>query len=1088
MLMKKIIFIFSFLLLYVGMSVAQVRKATGIVIGAEDNEPIIGATVLVKGTTQGSITDIGGAFSISGIPSDAKYLVISFVGKRTVEVPVKSYQKVMMYNEAQLLDEVVVEVAYGSAKRSSLTGAISSVGKEQIELRPVSSVTSALEGTTSGVQINSTYGEPGSSPNIRIRGFGTVNGSTSPLYVVDGMPMSGNISDLNPNDIESMSVLKDAASCALYGNRASNGVVLITTKKGTSNKLSFDLRVNQGTYTRGIKEYSMMNPYEFMEASWRNMRNVTLARGKMTPEEAAQYTTQNLVPEYLYLNIFNKPSDQLFDSNGRLVDGIQILPGYADDLDWYDAAIRHGYRQEYNISANSSTAKSNYYFSIGYLNEEGYVTNSDFERITARTAMNFKPKKWMSAGITLNGSHQKANSTNDGDGSYTNAFMYCRNIAPIYPVHLHNADGSYLMDDFGNVQYDGGSYETEDGETVLTRNQFPDRHVIWENELNLDRTTRTTLQGIAYVDFKFLKDFTFSLKGDLSLRNSENRSYDNAIIGNGKGNHGRTSRDINRYKDYTFQQQLRWNHLFGNHFIDVLVGHENFLTDRDYTFGYKQSEVFSGKPYLDNFKEISSLDGYSSRYTTESYLGRIRYNYKEKYNLEVSFRRDGSSRFHKDNRWGNFGSVGANWMVSEEEFMKDITWINSLKLRANYGQVGNDAGAGYYGFMKLYANEQNDHKGAYFLTQNEAKELKWETGESFGFALESRLFNRWNLSLEYFDKRNKDLIFEVYSPLSAGATSSGSAESTITKNIGTISNKGFEINTDVDVYKDKNWRVNLAANATFLKNKVTKLPEQNKDGIISGSQKIVEGKSRYEFYTYTFEGVDQMNGQSLYKVNLDDYFVKQADGSVLGNAEGTEITDKTTLIGDTYYVNNTTYAKKEFHGSAIPTVYGGFNATVNWKALTLSAMFTYSLGGKVYDWNYKSMMGAGNSPYNMHKDALNSWYEVPEGMTEDSPNRIDRNGIPQLNNELNAENNASSSRWLTSANYLVFKNLTLNYCLPSNWVKKLDLDAISFNVSCENLFTKTKRQGMNPQMTFSGGQSNRLVTPRVFSFGVNIKL
>ena len=1088
MLMKKIVLILSFLLVSIGMSMAQVSKATGIVVSAEDNEPVVGASVLVKGTTQGAITDIGGAFSISGINEGAKSLVISFIGKRTVEVPLKSYQKIMMYNDVQMLNEVVVEVAYGSAKRSSLTGAISSVNKEQIELRPVSSVTSALEGATSGVQINSTYGEPGSSPSIRIRGFGTVNGSTSPLYVVDGMPMSGNIADLNPNDIESISVLKDAASCALYGNRASNGVVLITTKKGTSSKLSFDLRINQGTYTRGIKEYDMMNPFQFMEASWRNMRNVKLSSGKMSPEQAAAYTTANLVPEYLYLNIFNKPEDQLFDSNGKLVDGLQILPGYAEDLDWYDAAIRHGYRQEYNLSGNSSTSKSNYFFSVGYLNEEGYVTNSDFERITARTAMNFTPKKWLSAGITLNGSHQISNSTNNGDASYTNAFFYCRSIAPIYPVHLHNADGSYRLDEFDNIQYDGGSYENEKGESINTRNQYPDRHVIWENELNLDETTRTTLQGIAYVDLKFLKDFTFSLKGNLGLRNAENRSYDNATIGNGKGNHGRAKRVVNRYKDYTFQQQLRWNHQFGDHFVGVLVGHENYSTNNDYTYGYKQSEVFAGKHYLDNFKEITTLDGYSSEYTTESYLGRIRYNYKEKYNLEASFRRDGSSRFYKDNRWGNFGSVGANWMISEEEFMKPIHWINSMKLRANYGQVGNDAGAGYYGFMKLYANEQNDHKGAYFLSQNEAKDLKWETGESFGFALESRLFNRWNLSLEYFDKRNKDLIFEVYSPLSAGATSSGSAESTITKNIGTISNKGFEINTDIDVFKNKDWRINFATNATFLKNKVTKLPEQNKDGIINGSQKIVEGKSRYEFFTYTFEGVDQMTGQSLYKVNLDDYYITKPDGTVLGNPEGSEITDKSTLIGDTYYVQNTTYAKKEFHGSAIPTVYGSFNATVNWKAFTLSALFTYSLGGKVYDWNYKSMMGAGNSPYNMHVDALNSWYEVPAGMTEDSPNRIDRNGIPQLNNELNSDNNASSSRWLTSADYLVFKNLTLNYRLPQNWVKKLDLEDIAFNISCENLFTKTARKGMNPQMSFSGSQSNSLVTARVFSFGVNIKL
>ena len=1087
--MKKLFFMFSFLFVFVGMSMAQSQKATGLVLSAEDNEPIIGATVLVKGTTQGSITDLSGAFSIENIEAGAKVLQVSYIGKRTVEVPIKSYQKIVLHNEAQALDEVVVTVAYGTAKKSSLTGAISSINKEQIEIRPVSNVTSALEGTTSGVQINSSYGSPGSSPDIRIRGVGTVNGSTSPLYVVDGMPMGGDIADLNPSDIESISVLKDAASCALYGNRASNGVVLITTKKGTSSKLSLDLKMNQGSYTRGIKEYDLMNPYQFMEASWQNLRNTTLLAGKMNREEAGAYASENLINDYLYLNIFNKADNQLFDANGRLVPGAQVLPGYAEDLDWYDAAIRHGYRQEYNISGNAATAKSNYYFSVGYLDEDGYVKNSSFDRFTARTVINLTPKKWLSTGLTLNGSHQNFKNTNgDSDGGYTNAFMFCRNIAPIYPVHLHNPDGSYRLDPFGNKQYDPGEYRNDEGDIVHTRNQFTDRHVIWENELNKDKTTRNTLQGILYADIKFLKDFTLSLKGDMNLSNEENRTYNSAVIGDGKGNNGRAKRKTYRRKSYTIQEQLRWNHAFGDHFVDVLVGHENYYKTYDYMYGFKTTEVFAGKPFLSNFKEITSLEGYQKDYRTESYLGRVRYNYKEKYNLEVSFRRDGSSRFHPDNRWGNFGSVGANWMITEEEFMKPYTWVNSLKLRANYGQVGNDAGADYYAYMQLYENSQNANKGAYYLNQYEAKDLKWETGESFGFAVEGRFFNRWNLSMEYFDKRNKDLVFNVYLPLSAGANVSGSAEASIAKNIGTISNRGFEINTDVDIFKNKDWKVNFATNATFLKNKVTKLPEQNKDGIIEGIHKIVEGKSRYEYYMYTFEGIDQMTGNSLYKVNTEDYSYTNEAGATIGNTEGGDITEKLIKIGDQYYVDNVTYAQKEFHGSALPTLYGSFSPTVNFKSFTLSALFTYSLGGKTYDGVYKNLMSAGSAPYGMHTDAMSSWNGVPAGMTEDSPNRIDRNGFPQINSELNDNNYATSNRWLTSSNYLVLKNLTFNYRLPQSWVKYLDLQAISVSFSCENLFTLTARQGMNPQQSFSGGQSNKLVTPRVFTFGLNVKL
>ena len=567
--MKRVQMFLAFLCMTIGLAMAQTSTITGIVISAEDNEPVIGASVLVKGTTQGAITGVDGSFSIPNVSAKAKTLVISYIGMRTVEVPVKNGQRIVLQPDTQQLEEVVVTVAYGSAKKSSLTSAISSVDSKQIEARPVSSVTAALEGTTSGVQVNSTYGSPGDSPSIYIRGVGTINGSTSPLYVVDGMPMGGNVSDLNPADIESISILKDAASCALYGNRASNGVVLITTKKGTSNKLTIDLKINQGTYTRGIKEYKMLNPYQFMEASWMNIKNSQLTDGASLAEAAA-YASENLIQDYLYLNIFNKPDNQLFTSEGKLVSDAMMLSGYAEDLDWYDYAIREGYRQEYTISGNAASEKSNYYFSLGYLDENGYVKNSGFDRISGRAVVNLTPKKWLSMGLTLNGTHQNYENTNgDGDG-YTNAFIYCRNIAPIYPVHLHNADGSYMLDASGSRQYDQGYYKDADGVVVSTRNQYPDRHMIWETDLNRDETVRNTLQGIAHMDIKFLNDFTFSIKGDLNLRNYETRSYGSAVIGDSKGNNGRGSRTVYRYKNYTFQQLLNWNHAFGDHTVGVL--------------------------------------------------------------------------------------------------------------------------------------------------------------------------------------------------------------------------------------------------------------------------------------------------------------------------------------------------------------------------------------------------------------------------------------------------------------------------------------------------------------------------------------
>lgn len=1081
----SVMLIAVFCLLFGGKALAQ-STVSGTVFSSEDDSPIIGASIKIQGTKMGAATDIDGKFRLENVKKGAT-LVVTYIGMQTKTVKAGENMKIYMTSDSKSLDEVVVQVAYGAAKKSTLTGAVTQVDSKQIEVRPVSSVTSALEGITSGVQINSTYGQPGEEPSIRIRGFGTVNGSATPLYVLDGVPFGGNISDLNSNDIESITVLKDAASCALYGNRASNGVILITTKRGKGEKMAFNLKVNQGTYSRGIKEYKVLNAKEFMETSWLNLRNSRISAGD-DQATANAYASKNLINDELYLNIYNKADDQLFDANGKLVSDAQILDGYADDLDWYDNAIRDGYRQEYNFSGSQASAKSDYYFSVGYLNEKGYVTNSDFDRLTGRAAMNFRPKKWLNTGFTISGSHQKSNITNgNSSASYTNAFMFCRDIAPIYPVHLHNADGSYQLDSFGNKQYDSGSYTDENGNPVLTRNQYQDRHVIWENELNENKSFRNTIQSSAYMDLKFLNDFTFTVKGELNVRNNENRTYNSALIGDGKGNNGRTSRSIYRYKNYTFQQQLNWNHTFGNHTVGVLLGHENYSYFYDYTYIYKTNQTFAGQDNLDNFTNLTNGSGYSNRYRTESYLGRVRYDYQEKYNVEASFRRDGSSRFAKESRWGNFGSIGASWVVTKEDFMKPITWVNNLKLRADYGLVGNDAGAGYYSYMALYASKQNHNKGAYYLSQLANTKLKWETGASFGIGVDARLFNRWNISAEYFDKRNKDLLFDVYLPLSAGATSSSSAEATITENMGTISNRGFEINTDVDIFKNKDWTVNLSANASFIKNKIVELPEQDKDGIISGIYKIAEGKSRYEFFTYTYVGVDQMTGNSLYKANLENYHVTTADGQTVGNADGNDISKYVTQIGNEYYVNNTSYALKEYHGSAIPKVYGSFAPSVRYKDLSLSLMFTYSIGGKVYDAVYSSLMSTGTTPSNYHKDILKSWSEIPSGMTEDSQDRIWYGGIPQINSSMTSTNNATSSRWLTDASYLVLKNINMSYSLPKAWVNALTLESIRLNLSCENAFTCTKRRGMNPQQSFNGYQYNYLVTPRVFTIGVDVK-
>ena len=978
------------------------------------------------------------------------------------KVAIKPNVEVYLRPDAEILDEVVV-VAYGTQKRASITGAVSSVSNEEIEKRPVTNVTRALEGTTTGVQVNSTYGEPGnSSNNIRIRGFGSINGTNEPLIVVDGVPYEGSLNEINSNDIESMSVLKDASSAALYGNKAANGVILITTRRGTSNKLGVRLDIRQGIYTRGIPEYDRLGINDWMETMWKGYQRYYMVDEGMDATSAAAAVNQTLMANVIKANIFDKGNTELFDANGKFLGN--VLPGYTD-LDWNDALERNGYCQEYNLSADAAGDKYDLFASASYLNEKGYVISSDFERFSGRLKANFSPNKWFKSGINMFASSSEGNYANEANGTYyINPFYAARMMAPVYPYYQHNADGSIVMDENGNPTYN------------LGQQYLSNRHIVYELENDINRTYNTTMQGQIYATISFLHDFQFTAKGNLFTSNLKQKNYNNPVCGDGAGNNGRLTQYYQRVKDYTLSQELFWAHQFNDHSVDVLLAHEarNYYVGLDYT-AKTNMKMTGDNTELSNFSETTYSEGATTEYATESYLARARYNYREKYYFDASFRRDGSSRFHPDHRWGNFWSVGGSWMISEENFMDGVEWVDDLKLRASYGEVGNDAGVGYYGYMSLYTIDQNANHAALYKSQNEAKDIKWETTSSFGVALEGTLFDRLNFTFEYFDKRSRDLLFDVNLPLSVGATSSGSAEATISQNLGSVSNRGVEINLDGDIIRNRNWVWNVGMNATFIKNKIVKLPEQHREnGLINGTKKYMEGHSVYDFWMYQYVGVDQMTGNSLYLPDLEAYTLEEIPEEYL------------VQIGDKYYTTYTTYAKRDWSGSAIPKVYGSLSTSLQWKNLTLSGLFTYSLGGKIYDYSYASLMGMTNNPAAAHKDILNSWNGVPEGMTETSPDRIDPNGTPVINYELSSKNNAQSTRFLTNASYLVIKNITLSYDFPKTLISKINLKSLRLNASIENLATFTHRKGMNPQQNFSGTSSDVLVTPRVFTVGANI--
>lgn len=1073
--MRKLRFCVTCLIAVLCVTAAFAQNITvkGTVTDNVTGEPVPFASIQVKGTMSGTATDAVGNYSID-VPKNAT-LVFSSIGYVNQEVAVNSRGliNILLAPDSEALDDVVV-VAYGTAKKESVTGAVATVKSETIEHRPISSVTNALEGTVSGVFVNSTYGEPGSDATIRIRGVGSVNGSNSPLYIIDGVPFGGNVSDLNPQDIESLTVLKDATSAALYGSRASNGVIIITTKRGKTDKVSLNVTINEGIYSRGIPDYDKLGAADWMQVHFDGQMYGAMSNGKNRAEAIAQTRDgfwSNVGENY---NIFNISRDQAFDANGKFNPNATINPKYTD-LGWYDEIERKGFRQEYNISAQGASDKTNYYISVGYLNEEGQIDYSDFSRWTARANVNVTPKKWIKMGLVLGGSMQEKNGISTGTSTIVNPLYFGQIISPIYPIYQHDpATGDFVLDGNGNKIYDRGE----------GRGQLNARHAIWENGLDMKRTQRWTINSSVYTDIKFYKDLTLTLKGDISLRSSNYRSYGNSEIGDGHGDHGRAARELEYYKNYTFQQLLNYHHDWGKHGLDVLLGHENY----DYTYEYehmnKIDETFFAKPELDNFNVVKGADGYRNFYRLESFFSRLKYEFDGKYFLEGSFRRDGSSRFHPDNRWGNFWSVGGTWIISRENFMRNVSWIDNLKLRASFGQVGNDGSAGYYAYMSLYSKDTYNGQAEAYKSQNEAPDIKWESENSLSVALEGRFFDRVNASVEYFDKTTKDLLFDVYQPLSAGGTSTTYAESTQTMNLGSVANTGWEINLDADIIKTRNFKWNLGANATFIKNTIRTLPEQNRDeGIINGTKRYLEGHGIYDYWMYQYVGVDQMTGRCLYVLDDEAYYIGAAQ-------EGKEEVpaEYAVTINGTPYVMKTTYAKKDWSGSALPKVFGSISTGLTWKNFTLSALVTYQLGSKVVDYTYQTYVTASGSPHAYHADLLKAWKDAPAGMTETSADRISATQFPRIDNTYSSDINATSTRFLFSGNALVIKNVALSYRLPKSWMSKINVEKIAIRASVDNLATFTAMKGMNSQQSLGGTIDVGFNTARVVSFGLNVTL
>lgn len=1030
----------------------QTKKITGTVISKEDNMSVVGATVMAEGTNIGAITDIDGKFTLNNVPASATHIKVSFVGMATQILPIKPNMTIVMDTDSQTMDEVLV-VAYGTSKKSTFTGSASLVKADKLEAKPVTTVTNALVGATSGVQVSTSNGQPGSAPSIYIRGLGSVSASNTPLIVLDGMPYDNSISSINPSDIESLTVLKDAASSALYGSRAANGVIMITTKKGHKEKMTVNVKFNQGFTAKQSGDYKTVGVNDYTTLYWENLRNQYVRDGK-SYEEAGSQAALNLFDNLTY-NPFDLPSDQVLNNKGEVNPNAKLL--WADDTDWNDAIQQLGKRTDASVSISGGTEKSDYFTSIGYTKEQGYIIGSDFKRYTARANVNSQITKWLKVGTNLsaNLSYSDGNQ-NESSGNNINPFRFVRYVGPIYPIHAHNPEtGAYLRDANGNLIYDFGTGYNVDGIAVPSRDYVTGNNPALELQKVYDSNKRNTINAKVYAEISFLKDFKFTFNGGVGANSYLASSA--AIVYPEKGNTGSATKSNSFTTTWTFNELLTYTKEIDRHHFDILVGHESYDYEYNYLSASMKDQKFDNNYELGNYANINATpSSYTSTYATEGYLSRFNYDYDNKYFLSGSFRRDGSSRFYKESRWGNFWSVGGGWRIDKEKFMEKMKFVDLLKLRASFGEVGNDDVGGYYPWRATYENAQNAEEAGYIQSSLGNRDLQWEVSRNFDIALEFSFINRIRGSVEFFNRQSSNLLFSIPLSPSTGFDSQD-------MNTGTMYNRGFEVELTGSIYDRKDFTWDVSVNATHMKNKITHLPVE---AFKSGVHKVEQGHSRYEFYLRQYKGVDPATGSSLYVPEKE--FLQKSKTLVEINGEK--------------YTTNIEEAAYDYAGESMPKLTGGISTNVAYKGFSLALTFYYQLGGKMYDTAYSNLMspGTGSLSYStLHVDMLKRW-QKPGDITN----------IPRISNGSdNKDLYATSTRWLISSNMLELTTVNFGYRFPKKWTVPFGVSDLRLYCSADNIFQITKRQGIYPRRNlFSGysGNGDVYMPSRVFTFGLNL--
>ena len=1030
-----------FLLLFAGnilyAEAQQEKRVTGTVIS--EGEPLPGVSVQLKGASSGTITDIDGNYSIEAPGSGT--LVFRFVGMRTVEQPVnnRSVINITLEAESKELDEVMV-VAYATAKKYSFTGAASTMKAGEIEKLQTSSVSRVLEGTVSGVQASAASGQPGTDAEIRIRGIGSINASSAPLYVVDGVPFDGSVNAINPDDIASMTVLKDAASAALYGSRGANGVIIITTKQGEQNsKATVKVKASLGGSNRAVRDYDRVSTNQYFELYWEALRNRYAGSPDYTPATAAAQASKDLVTKLMGggPNPYGPQYAQPVGTDGKLVEGARPLW----DSDWSDAMEQQALRTELNLSVSGGGKANQYFFSAGYLNDKGIALESGYQRFNIRSNVTSEMTSWLKGGVNLSFAHSMQNYPVSSDSKVSNVITAGRTMPGFYPIYEMNTDGSYKLDENGDRIYDFGSYRPSGS---MANWNLPATLPLDKSERMKDEISgRTFLEATIIEGLKFKTSFNFD------LINYNTLDYTNPKIGPAKENGGSVSRMNTRTFSWTWNNIATYDKTIGEHHFNLLAGIEAYSYRYDELTASRSKMAQPDMPELVVGSQLTGGSGYRIDYALVGYLTQLLYDYRNKYFFSASYRRDGSSRFAPETRWGNFWSLGTSWRVDREEFMASTSdWLSALTLKMSYGAQGNDNLGTYYASKGLYSIVSNLGENALVSDRMATPNLKWETNLNFNLGMDFSLFNnRFSGSFDFFTRRSKDLLYSRPIAPSLGY-------GFIDENVGALKNTGIELVLNGTVINQNGWVWKLGMNLTHYKNKVTELPL--KDMPQSGVNKLQVGRSVYDFYMKEWAGVDPDNGKPLWyadELDADD------------NPTGKRVTTSDYASADYYYVNK----------SSLPKVYGGFNTSLSWKGLDLSAIFAYSIGGYIYNRDITMILHNGSLEGRAWStEILRRW--TPDNRYTD---------VPALSTTSNNWNSAST-RFLQNNSYMRLKNLTLSYNLPKPWVSKLALSSVQVYVQGDNLFTIYKNQGLDPEQGITGITYYRYPAMRTISGGINI--